>query len=89
MSGCDVNKGRYGPGFKYIYNSPLNFSVTINPLVIMLRRYLSANVEHSGKRTVDDVERRVLYVELKKEIICNMLVALYFFIITRENYSGN
>ena len=39
-----------------------NFSVTANPFSIMLRRYLIENVEHSGKRRVDDVERNCLKV---------------------------
>ena len=36
--------------------------MTANPLVIKLRRYLIENVEHSGRKKVDDVERRCLKV---------------------------
>ena len=39
-----------------------NFFVTANPFSSMLRRYLIENVEHSGRRRVDDVERRFLRV---------------------------
>ena len=39
-----------------------NFSVTANPLVIKLRRYLIENVEHSGRKKVDEVERRSVKV---------------------------
>ena len=31
--------------------------MTANPFSIMLKRYLIENVEHSGRRRVDDVER--------------------------------
>ena len=50
-----------------------SFSVTANPLVIKLRRYLIENVEHSGKRRVDDVERSCLKVELNNDKICLLL----------------
>ena len=33
-----------------------------NPLEMMLRRYLIENVEHSGRKKVDDVERRCVRV---------------------------
>ena len=46
-----------------------NFSVVVNPLVIMMRRYWSANVEYSGKRREDDVERRCLNVQLNNDRI--------------------
>ena len=39
-----------------------SFSVTAYPLVIKLRRYLIENVEHSGRKKVDDVERRCVRV---------------------------
>ena len=36
--------------------------MTANPLEIKLRRYLIENVEHSGRKKVDDVGRRFVRV---------------------------
>ena len=36
--------------------------MTVNPFSIMLRRLLMENVEHSGRRRVDDVDRSCLKV---------------------------
>ena len=53
----------------WLMSSSDNFSVIVNPLVIMMRRYWIANVEYSGKRREDDVERRCLNVQLNNDRI--------------------